>query len=67
MVIGWTPNDGSRPPTPGEEARRAAFVLLVLVAALCGVVGWVRFPALLWVCVPSALLAIAVLLWPSRR
>ena len=66
MVIGWTPNDGP-PPTPEDEARRAAVVLFALIAALCGVVGWARFPVLLWIAVPSALIAAAIVLWPRRR
>lgn len=64
-MIGWTPPDGSgRTPTPGDEARRAAFLLFALVAALSGVLGLARDPALLWVAAPCAVVALVLLLAP---
>ncbi|MFD1721578.1 hypothetical protein [Amnibacterium endophyticum] len=64
-MIGWTPPDGSgRTPTPGDEARRAAFMLFALLAALAGVLAFARDLALLWVAVPCAVAALALLLAP---
>lgn len=64
-MIGWTPPDGSgRRPTPGDEARRAAFMLFTLVGVLAGVLAFVRTPALLWVAVPCLVIAAALLLAP---